>query len=49
MAEGLTINLEGVSNIEDGGDLIGNPSLKDFIGDSQWLNITTLDVYCFDQ
>lgn len=32
MAEGLTLNLEGYSNIEDGGDALGNPSIQDFTG-----------------
>lgn len=30
MAHGLTISLEGISNIEDGGDTFGDPNIEDF-------------------
>lgn len=43
MAEGLTISLGGSSNIEDGGDAIGNPVIQDFTGSSsQFFHVITL-------
>lgn len=46
MGEGLTINLDGSSNIEDGGDTIGDPRIEEFTGGkSQFFHIITLQVY----
>lgn len=46
MADGLTINLGGVSNLEDGGDPFGDPTVDEITGKGQWFNIVTMDVYC---
>lgn len=46
MAEGLTLSLGGSSNIEDGGDMIGKPSIQDFTGNSsQFFHVITMEVY----
>ena len=43
MAEGLTINLDGNSNLEDGGETAGSPKIEDFTGNSsQFFHILTL-------
>lgn len=44
-AEGLTILLGGVSNIEDGGEVIGGAKLQDIVGESSWIIIQNLVVY----
>ena len=49
MAEGLTLSLSGHSNIEDGGEAIGNPSIQEFTGNqSQFFPVVTMDVYSYD-
>lgn len=49
MAEGLTLSLSGISNVQDGGDMIGNPSVQDFTGNSfQFFHVITMDVYTYD-
>lgn len=46
MAEGLTINLDGLSNMEDGGDGFGDPTVEEIINNnSQWFTIVTMDIY----
>lgn len=43
MAEGLTIRLGGSSNIEDGGDAMGDPTIQDFTNTtSQFFHVVTL-------
>lgn len=46
MGEGLTITLDGNSNIEDGGDTTGTPTIEQFTGGtSQFFHIVTLQAY----
>ena len=46
IAEGLTINLEGLSNLEDGGDPFGNPKVEEIISsENQWFNIKTMEIF----
>jgi hypothetical protein len=47
MTEGLTINTDGLSNLEDGGTAFGNPVFEEFTPDGQWFNITSLDVFTY--
>lgn len=42
MAEGLTINLDGISNLEDGGTPFSNPVFEEFTPDGQWFHIRDL-------
>jgi hypothetical protein len=43
MAEGLTIRLGDSSNLEDGGDMIGNPTIDLFTGtQSQFFHVIIL-------
>jgi hypothetical protein len=44
-AEGLTLLLNGVSNIEDGGTVIGGAKLSDIVGDCGWVIIQNLVIY----
>jgi hypothetical protein len=46
MAHGLTIHLDGISNIEDGGDELGSPSIEDFTENkSQFFSVNELQVF----
>jgi hypothetical protein len=45
-AEGLTLLLGGVSNIEDGGTIIGGAKLEDITGNCSWIIIQNLVIYC---
>lgn len=46
MAQGFTLKLDGNSNIEDGGDTIGNPTIQQFTGSSsQFFHVTSMEVY----
>jgi hypothetical protein len=47
MTEGLTINTDGLSNLEDGGTAFGNPVFEEFTPDGQWFNIMSLDVFTY--
>lgn len=48
MAEGVTLNLEGLSNLEDGGKTFGDPNFKEFLPqDGQWFHIVAMDVYAY--
>ena len=50
MGEGLTINLEGMCNIEDGGETSGNPKISTFtLNESQFFHLVTMDVYVLKQ
>jgi len=46
MAEGITINLDGPSNLEDGGTVVGDATVEDFIpdGDTSFI-VSTMIVY----
>lgn len=46
MGEGLTLSLEGLSNLEDGGDTEGNPQVSTFtMSDQQFFHVVTMEVY----
>lgn len=44
-AEGLTLLLGGVTNIEDGGTVINGAKLEDITGDCSWIIIQNLVIY----
>lgn len=44
-AEGLTLLLNGMTNIEDGGKIINGAKLTDIVGDCNWLQIKNLTIY----
>lgn len=46
MGEGLTLNLEGMSNLEDGGETLGDAKISTFtLSDSQFFHVVTMEVY----
>ena len=47
VAEGVTINTDGLSNLEDGGTAFGNPVFEEFTPDGQWVLIHSLDVFAY--
>lgn len=47
MADGITLNIDGISNLEDGGIPFGNPIFEDFTPNSQWFQITQLEIYAY--
>ena len=47
VAEGVTINTDGLSNLEDGGTAFGNPVFEEFTPDGQWFLIYSLDVFAY--
>lgn len=49
MAEGLTIRLGDSSNIEDGGDAFGDPTIQDFTNTpSQFFHVITLEIFKYE-
>ena len=47
MADGITINTDGLSNLEDGGIAFGDPVFEEFTPQGQWFLITSLDVFAY--
>lgn len=47
MAEGVTLNIDGLSNLEDGGTAFGDPVFEEFTPQGQWFHISSLDVYAY--
>ena len=46
MGEGLTLNLDGLSNLEDGGEALGDPKISTFtLSESQFFHVVTMEVY----
>ena len=44
-AEGLTLLLGGISNIEDGGTIINGAKLREIVGECGWIIIQNLIIY----
>jgi hypothetical protein len=47
VSEGVTINTDGLSNLEDGGTAFGNPVFEEFTPEGQWFLIHSLDVFAY--